>query len=127
MQDIPVVLNGYNLMVVEAPVVKTKELESGELVSVTNRDGVEQYVVSLFAKPVPRPGERGRKGEEIKVNLPGDPGEGFEEGSYVELVNPVLNTYEMRGEGNQITAAGIWWKADGLKPAARRNGLVSAA
>jgi hypothetical protein len=35
------------------------------------------------------------------VNLPVDPGDGFEEGSYVELINPLLNTYEMRDDNGR--------------------------
>ncbi|SDN55288.1 hypothetical protein [Allokutzneria albata] len=119
--DIPVHLGHYRLMVTEAPTVKMRESEGGVLTPVTNREGEEQYMVVLFAKPRPQPGKRPGKGEEIKVNLPGDPGEDFEEGSYVELVNPVINTYEMRNPEGRITASGLWFKADGLKP------VISAA
>ena len=65
--------------------------------------------------------------KEIKVNLPTDPGEGFHEGTYVELINTVINTYEMRNDSGQITASGLWFKADGLKPATTNAGLSSAA
>jgi hypothetical protein len=50
---------------------------------------------------VPQQGKRPGKGEEIRVNLPVDPGDGFEEGSYVELINPLLNTYEMRDDNGR--------------------------
>ncbi|MTD53875.1 hypothetical protein [Amycolatopsis pithecellobii] len=127
MQDISINLGNYRLMVTEAPTMKTREnAQTGELETVTNRAGEVQFVVVLFAKPVAQPGRRPGKGEEIRVNLPADPGEGFDEGSYVELINPVLNTYEMRDDNGRITASGLWFKADGLKPAAPR-GLSSAA
>lgn len=127
MQDISINLGNYRLMVTEAPTMKTREnQQTGELETVTNRKGEVQFVVVLFAKPVPQPGKRPGKGEEIRVNLPVEPGDGFEEGNYVELINPVLNTYEMRDDNGRITASGLWFKAEGLKPAGQR-GLSSAA
>lgn len=126
MKDISINVSNYRFMVTEAPTMKTFENKEGEFEPVVNkRTGETPFVVMLFAKPRPVPGERTGKGEEIKVNLPRDPGEGFDEGSYVELINPLLNTYEMRGENNEITNAGIWFKADGLKPAG--PGVVSSA
>jgi hypothetical protein len=119
LQNIPANLGGFRLMVTEAPAVKMREV-NGQQVPVTDRDtGQEQYVVVLFAKPRPRAGQRAGKGEEIRVNLPGAPAEEVEEGDYVELVNLVINTYEMRGEDGRITASGMWFKADGLKPLLR--------
>ncbi|MEU3649424.1 hypothetical protein AB0E59_39040 [Lentzea sp. NPDC034063] len=124
LNDIPVILTHYKLLVTEAPCVKMRELDGGQLVPVVDRNtNEEQFVVVLFAKARPSEGRRKTKGEEIRVNLPGDPGAGFEEGDYVELINPVINTYEMRGEDGKITASGLWFKADGLTPAAR---IVSA-
>ncbi|MBP2339041.1 hypothetical protein JOF41_005219 [Saccharothrix coeruleofusca] len=122
LQDLPVLLNGYRLMITEAPAAKMREAEDGSVTPVVDRaTGEVQYVVTLFAKPVPMEGRRAGKGEEIRVNLPGDPGEGFEEGTYVELVNPVVNTYEIpdRVDPRKIASAGLWFKASGLKPAAR--------
>lgn len=116
MQNIPINLSGYRLMVVEEPAVKMRENRAGEFEPVTNRDGEIQYVVSVFAKPRPQSGERVGKGEEIRVNLPGPPADECPEGSYVELVGAVLNTYEMRGDDGKITASGLWFKAQGLKP-----------
>lgn len=120
MQDISVNLANYTLMVTEEPTVKMREGGNGELVQVTNRAGEVQFVVSLFVKAAPLPGRRS-KGEEITVNLPADPGEGFDLGTYVELINPVINTYEIPDRENprKIASAGIWFKADGLKPAGR--------
>jgi hypothetical protein len=127
MQDISINLSNYKLMVTEAPTMKTRENpQTGELETVTNRAGEVQFVVVLFAKPIPREGRRQGKGDEIRVNLAAEPGDGFEEGTYVELINGVLNTYEMRDDTGRITASGLWFKADGLKPAAQR-GLSSAA
>lgn len=121
MRDIPALLSGYTLMVTAEPEGKEKELEDGTKVPVTDREGVQTFSVLLLAKAKREAGEQVRKdGEEIKVNLPSDPGEGFEPGTFVELINPVINTFEMRDPENPraITNAGIWWKADGLKPAA---------
>lgn len=120
LNDVPVILSHYKLMITEAPCVKMRELGNGQTVPVIDKfTNEEQYVVVLFAKARPVEGKRKAKGEEIRVNLPHDPGAGFEEGDYVELVNPVINTYEMRGEDGKITASGMWFKADGLTPAAR--------
>jgi hypothetical protein len=127
MQDISINLSTYKLMVTEEPTTKMRRNEHGEDEPVTNRDGELQFVVSLFAKPRRVAGEKTPKGEEITVNLPVDPGEGFEEGSYVELVNPVLNTYAIpdKTDPKKIANAGIWFKAAGLKPAG--PGVVSSA
>ena len=126
LQNIPANLGGFRLMVTEAPAVKMRETDRGELVPVVDREtGAEQYVVTLFAKPQPVAGRRPGKGEEIRVNLPSAPADEIEEGDYVELVGLVINTYEMRGEDGRITASGMWFKADALKPVAR--GLSSVA
>jgi len=126
MQDIPVNLGGYTLMVTEEPSIKMREGDDGELVQVINRAGELQFVVSLFAKAPSQPGRRS-KGEEITVNLPVDPGKDFKAGTYVELIKAVINTYEIPDRDNprKIASAGIWFKAEGLKPAKR--GLSSAA
>jgi hypothetical protein len=126
MQDISINLSNYRLMVTEEPTTKMRENKAGEMEPVTNKAGETQFVVVLFAKQRPRQGQRPGKGEEIKVNLPVDPGDGFVEGSYVELIDPVLNTYEMRNDEGRITASGLWFKAAGLKPAGRGE-LSSAA
>jgi hypothetical protein len=117
LQNIPANLGGFRLMVTEAPAVKMREAKDGTLTPVVDRDTQsEQYVVVLFAKPKPVAGKRAGKGEEIRVNLPGAPADEFEEGDYVELINLVINTYEMRGDDGKISASGMWFKADGLKP-----------
>jgi hypothetical protein len=115
MRDIPVMLNGYKLTVVEPPAPKTREDGNGGQVIVTNREGVTQFVVSLFAKLRPQPGQRAPKGEEIKVTLEADPGEGFEEDSRVELVNPRINAYQIDSQDGR-SISGISFKAVGLTP-----------
>lgn len=119
MQDIPINLGGYRLMVTEEPAVKMRENRAGELEPVVNKAGEMQYVVTLFAKTRLVAGQRPSKGEEIRVNLPGPPSDECPEGSYVELVGAVINTYEMRGDNGQITASGVWFKAQGVKSVAR--------
>ena len=112
MRDIPVMLNGYKLTVVEPPMPKTRE--DGTVI--TNRDGVTQFVVSLFAKLRVPAGQRAPKGEEIKVTLEADPGPGFAEDDRVELVNARLNAYQLDTPDGR-TVAGISFKAVGLTPA----------
>ncbi|GAA1187486.1 hypothetical protein [Pseudonocardia alaniniphila] len=115
MRDIPVVLSGYKLTVVEPPAPNTRDDGNGGQVVVTDRQGVTQFVVALFAKLRVGPGERAPKGEEIKVTLLTDPGLGFEEDSRVELVDPRINAYQIDSpDGRSIS--GISFKAMGLKP-----------
>lgn len=119
MDNVPISLSGYTLRVTEPPTVKTRQTDTGEVEPVTNRDGELQFVVTLFAKPVAVEGQRQGKGTEIRVNLGADPGDGFAEGMVVELLNPLLNTYEIRDREHPqlIASSGQWFKADGLKPA----------
>lgn len=128
MDDISINMSNYRLMVVDAPTMKMRQNADGELAPVVNRNGETQFVVSVFIKPITAPGDRARKGEEITVNLPVDPGEGFEPGTYVELINPVVNMYAIpdRDDPSKIANAGLWFKASGLKPAGQ-GGLSSAA
>ncbi len=116
MRDIPVLLDGYRLTVVEPPEPKTRDDGTGRLVPVTDRHGVTQFVVSLFAKQRVGPGERAPKGEEIKVTLATDPGEGFEEDTRVELIDARLNAYQIDTEDGR-SISGIAFKATGLKAA----------
>ena len=62
MRDIPVMLNGYKLTVVEPPAPKTRDDGQGGQVVVTDRQGVTQFVVSLFAKLRVEGGARAPKG-----------------------------------------------------------------
>jgi hypothetical protein len=117
--NIPVYLAGHTVRISEPPAIKTRQLDNGDLEPVTNRDGVVQFVVAVFVKPKAVDGQRPGKGSEIRVNLPADPGEGFTEGSVVELINPLASLYAIADSDNpRLTAnAGMWFKADGLKPA----------
>ncbi len=115
MRDLPVVLSGYKCTVVDPPAPKTRDDGSGNQVTVTDRNGVVQFVVSLFVKQRVGPGERAPKGEEIKVTLATDPGPGFEEDTRVELIDARVNAYQVEGSGGRVSS-GLWFKAMGLKP-----------
>lgn len=112
MRDIPVMLDGYKLTVVDPPAPKLREDGS----AVTNREGVTQFVVSLFAKLRSQPGQRVPKGEEIKVTLETDPGEGFGEDTRVALVGARVSAYQIETEDGR-SISGISFKALGLAPA----------
>lgn len=116
MRDLPVVLDGYKLTVVEPPAPKMREDGRGGVVAVTNREGVTQFVVSLFAKLRTEPGQRAPKGEEIKVTLETDPGQDFPEDMRVALINPRISPFQIdSADGRSIS--GIAFKAFGLSPA----------
>jgi hypothetical protein len=116
MRNLPVLLSDYRCTVVDPPCPKTRDDGAGGQVVVTDRNGVTQFVVSLFMKQRVQPGERAPKGEEIKVTLATDPGEGFEEDTRVELIDPRINSYQIDSpDGRSIS--GIAFKAMGLKPA----------
>ena len=115
-KDLPVELGGYRCTVVDPPCPKTRDDGKGNQVTVTDRNGVVQFVVSLFVKQRVQPGERAPKGEEIKVTLATDPGPGFEEDTRVELIGPRINSYQIdTDDGRSIS--GLAFKALGLKPA----------
>ncbi len=116
MRDLPVLLSGYKCTVVEPPAPKTKDDGKGRQVPVVDRNGVTQFVVALFVKQLVGPGERAPKGEEIRATLETDPGEGFDEGARVELINPRVSPYEIKGDDGR-SISGIAFKATGLKPA----------
>ncbi|MEU3624104.1 hypothetical protein BS329_32855 [Amycolatopsis coloradensis] len=118
MQDIPFVSTGYKFMVTETPTMKMRENKKTKELEPAVTDGVAEFVVMLFAK-AKAPGRNGRmaKGEEIKVTLATDPGDGFDEGTYVELIAPMLNTWQTTNDEGRITGSGLWFKAEGLKPA----------
>jgi hypothetical protein len=120
MRDIPVMLSGYKLTVVEPPAPKMRDDGNGGQITVVDRDGVTQFIVSLFAKLQVGPGERAPKGEEITVTLATDPGEGFVEATRVELIDPRVNSYQI-DNGDGRVSSGIWFKAMGLKPVDTRN------
>jgi hypothetical protein len=115
MQNLPLNLAGFRLLVTEQPAAKTREVD-GKRVPVTNRAGETQFVVGVFLKRRPVPGQDSDKGEDIRVNLPVDPGNAFELDTQVELIDPVVNVYELRNDDGVITRTGQWYKAAGLKP-----------
>ncbi len=117
LRDLPVVLDQYKLTIVEPPAPKMREDDKvkGRLVPVTDAQGAQMFVVSLFAKLQVPPGQRAPKGEEIKVTLECDPGDGFHEDMRVALHNPRINAYQM--ENNGRVSSGISFKAAGLAPA----------
>ena len=116
MRDLPVMLSGYRCTVVDPPCPKTRDDGAGGQLVVTDRNGVTQFVVSLFVKQRVAAGERAPKGEEIKVTLATDPGPGFDEDTRVELVDPRISPYQIDSpDGRSIS--GLAFKAVGLKPA----------
>ena len=77
-KDLPVILAGHRLSVVELPCPKTRRGRASLVV--TDRDGATQFVVALFMKLRPQPGQRAPKGEEVRVTLETDPGRGVRGG-----------------------------------------------
>ncbi|MEU3273539.1 hypothetical protein ABZ639_22095 [Saccharomonospora sp. NPDC006951] len=128
MRNIPVNLGGFKLMVTEAPVMKMRmdEKTGAEVPAMAWGSDTPQFVVSVFAKRRPREdGGRVGKGEEIKVTLSADPGDGFDEGTYVELIDATTSSWAMKDDQGNVTS-GLSFKAVGLKPAGQ-SGLSSAA
>lgn len=109
MRNIPINLGGYRLMVTEPPTMKTREGKDGQAEIVTDNEGVTKFVVALFAKV------KGQKGEEIKVTLSADPGQGFDEGDLVELIGATISPYAFKNDRGE-TVAGVAFSADGLTP-----------
>ena len=121
MRDIPVNLGGYKLVIVEPPAPKMREDANGALVPITDKAGATQFVVSLFAKLRVTPGQQSQKGEEIKVTLATDPGEGFGEDARVELVDARVNHYQIDNGPGRVNS-GLSYKAMGLKHAPAPRG-----
>ncbi len=118
MRDISVNLSDHRLTVVEEPAMKMKRDGTGPVV---DRDGATQFVVSVFAKRIAQPGEFAPKGEELRITLTTDPGEGFQEGLRVELIDPRVNAWEIRDEETGRMSSGLAFKALGLKPRMMRS------
>lgn len=110
MKNISINLAGYRLTVAEAPAVKVKEDGTPK----TDWSGATQYEVALFVRQIPQAGQRTPKGEEIRVTLATDPGEGFGEGEWVELIDPRVSPWEIKEQGRM--SSGLSFKALGLKP-----------
>lgn len=114
MRNVPVILSGFRLMVVGEKVIKTRENEKGEVEEVEGSDGAKHFTVPLFVKQRAVEGRHTPKGEEINVTLECDPGEGFREGTYVELIDPRVSPWgQKRGEG---VASGLAIRAAGMTP-----------
>lgn len=114
LRNIPVVMDAFKLIISEAPVMKMKKDDRGQMVPATH-DGVQLFVVSLFAKQRPNAEGWAPKGEEIKVTLTADPGDGFEEGMPVSLISPSVSPWSNDNGG------GVSWRAEGLAPAVRMS------
>jgi hypothetical protein len=106
MKNMGIILSDRRLMLTELPTLKMREVD-GHTEIVTDRDGAQQFVAVLFMKA------KGEKGEEIKVTLATDPGDEFEEGDIVELVDPRASFYSFRN-GKGETVSGIAYRATGL-------------
>ncbi len=128
MRDIPANLNGHKLMITEPPAMKTRSVKQkdGSFTEeiVVNND-VTMFAVDLLVKERAQPGRKASKGEVITVTLTADPGEGFEEGDYVELIDLVINPYRIDSEDGRVIA-GIAFKAAGLKPVIRDSARPAA-
>ncbi|MFD7653371.1 hypothetical protein ACFV4N_05265 [Actinosynnema sp. NPDC059797] len=108
MRNIPVLLTAYRLMVVEEPALKMRE-KDGQTEVATDNDGASLFTVTLHVKA------KGEKGEEIRVTLMSDPGDGFEYGDQVEMVDPTVSPYSFKNAKGE-TVSGLAWRAAGLKP-----------
>lgn len=107
MKNMPIVLNGYRLMLTELPTLKTREVGGQTEVVIDRETKAQLFVATLFMKA------RGEKGEEVRVTLETDPGDGFDEGDIVDLVDPRASFYSFRNDKGGITA-GVAYRATGL-------------
>lgn len=109
MRNIPVSLVGYRLRVTEDPEVKMRKVD-GRDQTVTDQEGNVKFTVALNVKM------KGQKGEEIRVTLDSDPGEGFseEEGTVVELIDARVSPYSFKNDRGE-TVSGIAFAAAGMK------------
>jgi hypothetical protein len=112
MRDISINLQDHRVTVVESPDVK-RRLDGSP---VLDRDGATQFVVSVFVKRLPIPGQRAPKGEEVRVTLGSDPGE-IAEGEWVEFIDPRVSPWEMRDEATGRVSSGLSFRAAGMKVA----------
>jgi hypothetical protein len=130
LRNLPVVLDGYTLMITEAPEVKMRTDDDGNVLGPKLVYGTDQpeYVVSLFAKRTADANGRKGKGEEIKVTLTSDPGEDWTEGQYVALrrCTVSLTAIPHPTVRNAFSFAGLSFQAEGLSPAVRNGGQAAA-
>jgi hypothetical protein len=118
MRDISINLGGYRLTVVEPPMPKVREDGS----PVVDRNGSARFVVSLFVKQLPVPGQRTPKGEEVRVTLATDPGD-IAEGEWVELIDPRVNPWEIRDESTGRVSSGLAFSALGVKVSSQSGSI----
>ncbi|MFD7657904.1 hypothetical protein ACFV4N_28360 [Actinosynnema sp. NPDC059797] len=116
LSNIPVLLDGYTLQITEVPTLKMRmDEQTKQEVPATDRDGAQLFVVRLFAKPPAGPSGRRGKGDEIAVTLTTDPGDGFEEGDRVDLVDPTVSMW------SNDFGAGLSFRAVALVPRVRSS------
>lgn len=119
LRNIPVVFEAYRLLVTEAPTIKMrKDDKTGEMVPATDYKGVQQFTVSVFAKPLPNAEGYQGKGEELKVTMSVDPGDDITEGMYVSLISPTVSMWQ------NDNGAGLTFKAEGIVPAASMRSVA---
>ncbi|MGA6165162.1 hypothetical protein [Amycolatopsis magusensis] len=111
MRNIPVNLSGYRLRISEPPAMKMRKKDGREEVVTDGTTGEAKFAVALFVKAA------NQKGEEIRVTLDSDPGESFEEGQVVELIDAQVSPYSFKNDKNE-TVSGIAFSAMGIKPVA---------
>ncbi|PKW13138.1 hypothetical protein [Saccharopolyspora spinosa] len=111
LKNVPVVLEGYKVRVVEEPVVKMyKNRDTGKQEIATNQDGAPLYEMSIFMKAIPtEEGKRAPKGFEMKVTLETEPPSGIEEGDLVALHHPRLSQFLLDNgtQGVTLKALGV--------------------
>jgi hypothetical protein len=139
LKNIPAILDGYRLMIVEAPEMKMRKTkENGREILVPDTIfGTDdpKYTVTLFCKKRASADGYRQKGEEIKVTLTSDPGSEFEEGQYVSLRNLTLSITAMphrnarRDTGTEDAIGYVGWSfsAEGLTPESPHMAARTAA
>lgn len=128
MKDLPVVLTGYSLMLSEPIAPKMKTGDDGVARQSVSWDKVPLFQAVMFAKPDFIDGQqRQGKGEEIRVTLACDPGDGFEPGDYVQLVSPTVSHYLIDDKQKGRVTAGLLFNALGLTPVGQGKTSKSAA
>lgn len=105
LKNVPVVLEGYKVRVVEEPVMKTyKNRDTGKQEIATNKDGAPLYEMSIFMKAIPtEEGKKAPKGFEMKVTLETEPPSGIEEGELVALHQPRISQFVLDNGSQGVT------------------------
>jgi hypothetical protein len=117
LQNLPVNLEGYKLMVTEAPELKMFMKDGQQQVATVYGTGEPIYVISVFAK-AKEAGASGKRlrGEEIRVELTNEPEEAIEEGSYVSFVRPTVSVTDFTPDGGD-RFVGQKFRASSVVPA----------